>query len=97
MQRAERERARARLAAGNGDQAAADNFAAAIGGLREQATPYHLAHGLLDHAQYLTRLGNTQAAPAAVSEARDIAGHLHCQSLLDRAEAITRPQHRALA
>ena len=97
MQRAERDLARARLTAGNGDQAAADKFAAAIVSLREQATPYHLAHGLLDHAQYLTRLGNTQAAEVAVSEARDIATRLHCQPLLDRAETITPAQHQALA
>jgi hypothetical protein len=62
MQRAERDLARARLAAGDGDPAAAAPFAAAIGGLRELSTPYHLAHGLLDHAGYLTRrcLGNVQ-------------------------------------
>ncbi len=48
--RAERDLVRARLAAGDGDPAAAASFAAAVGGLRELSTPYHLAHGLLDHA-----------------------------------------------
>ena len=85
MLRAERDLARARLAAGDDDQAAAASFAAAVGGLRELSTPYHLAHGLLDHAQHLTRRGDAEAAEAAIAEARAIAGHLHCQPLLDRA------------
>ena len=55
MQRAGRDLARTRLAASDGDQAATTFFAAAIGGLRELSTPYHLAHGLLDYAQHLTR------------------------------------------
>ena len=50
MLRAERDLARARLADSDGGQAAASAFAAAITGLREHSTPYHLAHGLLDHA-----------------------------------------------
>ena len=55
MLRAERDLVRARLADGDGDEAAAAAFTAAISGLRELSTPYHLAHGLLDHAQYLSR------------------------------------------
>ena len=52
---------------------------------RSGARPYHLAHGLLDHAEYLTRLGDAKAAETAISEARDIARRLRCQPLLDRA------------
>jgi tetratricopeptide (TPR) repeat protein len=89
MLRAERDLVRARLAASDGEQAATASFAAAVSSLREYSTPYHLAHGLLDHAQYLTRLHGSQAAAAAVSEARDIAGHLRCQPLLDRAANLT--------
>jgi class 3 adenylate cyclase len=85
MLRAERDLARARQAASDGDPAAAAAFAAAIASLRELSTPYHLAHGLLDHAQHLTRLHDPQAAEAALGEARDIAGQLRCQPLLDRA------------
>jgi class 3 adenylate cyclase len=88
MQRAERDLVHARLAASGGDPAAAEPFAAAISSLRELSTPYHLAHGLLDHASYLTRLGDTQGAAAAIGEARDIAGGLRCQPLLDRATDI---------
>ena len=47
---------RARLAIGGGDPAATTFFAAAISCLRENSTPYHLAHGLLDHAGHLMRL-----------------------------------------
>ncbi|MGH3205654.1 MAG: adenylate/guanylate cyclase domain-containing protein [Streptosporangiaceae bacterium] len=54
MLHAERDLVRARLAAADGDATAAASFAAAIASLRDQSTPYHLAHGLLDHAQYLT-------------------------------------------
>ena len=94
--RAERDLARARLAAGGGQDAAAA-FAAAISGLREHSTPYHLAHGLLDHAEYLTRLGDIHAAEAAIAEARHNAERLRCQPLLDRATALTpaRPPEQA--
>jgi len=89
MLHAERDLARVRLAVGNGDAAAAASFTAAITGLREHSTPYHLAHGLLDHAGYLLRAGDGEAAAAAVEEARDIAGRLRCRPLLDRAEALS--------
>jgi class 3 adenylate cyclase/predicted ATPase len=89
MQRAERDLARARLAARDGDQAAAACLAAAITSLRELSTPYHLAYGLLDDAGYLVRLGDADAAASAIEEARAIAGHLHCQPLLDRAADLT--------
>jgi AAA ATPase domain len=89
MLRAERDLVRARLAAGDGDPAAAAAFASAVSSLRELSTPYHLAHGLLDHAQYLTRLPDAEAAGAAIGEARAIAGRLRCQPLLDRAADMT--------
>jgi len=86
MQRAERDLARARLAAA--DPAASPAFAAAIDGLRQHSTPYHLAHGLLDHAAHLAARGEAEAAAAAVGEAADIAQQLGCQPLLDRAKTI---------
>jgi len=101
MLRAERDLARARLAAAADGQPApasaatavtgqsvAASFAAAVIGLRERGTPYHLAHGLMDYAEYLTREGDTAAAAQPVVEARDIARRLRCQPLLDRADAI---------
>jgi len=89
MLRAERDLARARLAGHHGDPDAAASFTAAIAGVREHGTPYHLAHGLLDHAQHLSRLGDTEAAETAITEARGIATRLRCQPLLDRAGAIS--------
>ncbi len=88
MQRAERDLVRARLAAGDGAPGAAAAFVAAISSLRALSTPYHLAHGLLDHARHLTRVGDAEAAAAAIDEARDIAANLRCQPLLDQAANI---------
>jgi len=85
MLQAERDLARARLAGHDDDQAAAGAaFAAAIAHLRERSTPYHLAHGLLDHAQYLLRQDDAEAAALAIAEAREVAVRLRCQPLLDR-------------
>jgi hypothetical protein len=88
MLRAERDLVRARLAAAD-DPAAAAAFAAAVSSLRELSTPYHLAHGLLDHAQHLTRLHDGEAAETAIDEACAIAGRLRCKPLMNRATEIT--------
>ena len=85
---AERDLARARLAARDGAKEAGDAFAAAVRALREHGTPYHLAHGLLDRAQYLADHGDADAAAQAVGEARGIAERLRCQPLLERAESL---------
>jgi class 3 adenylate cyclase/tetratricopeptide (TPR) repeat protein len=71
MLRAERDLARARLAVADGDQPAAASFAAAITSLRERGTPYHLAHGLLDYAEYLIRQDTADTAAPAIGETRD--------------------------
>jgi hypothetical protein len=88
MLRAERDLVRSRLAARDGAPDAGTAFASAVTGLRERSTPYHLAHGLLDHAEYLTGLSDTAAAALAVAEARSIADRLRCRPLLDRANAL---------
>ena len=62
-----------------------------------RATPYHLAHGLLDHAEHLQRVGDDEAAGTAIAEARDIADLLHCQPLLDRAAQLTPARRPAQA
>jgi class 3 adenylate cyclase/tetratricopeptide (TPR) repeat protein len=87
MLRAERDLVRARLAAEHGDTGAAASYNAAIDALRGQSTPYHLAHGLLDHAEHLTTHGDITTAALAIEEARSIAERLGCQPLLDRAMA----------
>ena len=84
MLRAERDLVRARPAAAD--------FAAAISGLRELSTPYHLAHGLLDYAGYLTRRGEVEAAALAIDEARGIGQQLRCEPLLSRAADMASPQ-----
>jgi class 3 adenylate cyclase/tetratricopeptide (TPR) repeat protein len=71
MLRAERDLARARLAAADGDQSATASFAVAITSLRERGTPYHLAHGLLDYAEYLIGQDNADTAAQAIGGARD--------------------------
>ena len=80
MLQAERDLTRARLAAGDGD--AAVSFAAAIKSLRDQSTPYHLAHGLLDHAEFLVR------AADAASDA-DLASAAAGADLASAAPALT--------
>jgi len=97
MLRAERDLARARLAARGGDEGADAAFAAAITGLRAMSTPYHLAHGLLDHARHLSHVGDHAAAALATDEARDIAHRLRCQPLLDRIAALAPAGSRAEA
>ena len=92
MLRAERDLVRTRLAGRDSNDSPAASFAAAISGLHELSTPYHLAHGLLDHAQHLAHLGDNDAAAAAIGEARDIARRLSCQPLLDRAADATREE-----
>jgi len=95
MLRAERDLARARLAVADGEPAAAAALGNAVSSLRERSTPYHLAHGLLDYAEYLARQGD--AAGSAIAEARDIGRRLRCQPLLDRADAIEHAQPRLRA
>ena len=97
MLRAERDLARARLRRADGDPAAAASFVSAISGLRQHSTPYHLAHGLLDHARHLARQDDAAAAAAAIDEAGAIARRLRCEPLLDRAEATEAAQPRTRA
>jgi hypothetical protein len=85
---AERDLACSRLADADGAADAAAAFMAAIASLRERSTPYHLAHGLLDYAQYLLLHGDAGAATLAIEEARGIGDRLRCQPLLDRAASL---------
>jgi class 3 adenylate cyclase/tetratricopeptide (TPR) repeat protein len=89
VQRAERQLVTARLAADADEPGAADLFSAAVAALRSQSTPYHLAHGLLDHAEFLASTGDEAGESAAVTESREIARNLGCLPLLDRAAALS--------
>jgi class 3 adenylate cyclase/predicted ATPase len=96
MLHAERTLVRARLAADKSDPATAELFATAIASLRDHGTPYHLAHGLLDHAEYLIAQLDGDAAATAIREACEIAERLRCQPLLNRAGTLqpARPARR---
>ncbi len=85
------------LAARNGQPEAGPEFATAITGLRQHSTPYHLAHGLLDHAGYLTCLDDAEAAAAAIGKAAGVAARLGCQPGLDRAETTQPARPRTAA
>jgi hypothetical protein len=84
--RAERVLVRARLT-DVGDPETSGAFDAAVAALRQAASPYHLAHGLLDHAEYLTKIDAAGVEPL-VAEARSIAEHLRARPLLDRAGQV---------
>jgi class 3 adenylate cyclase/tetratricopeptide (TPR) repeat protein len=89
MLRAERDLVHARLAVAAGTPDVGASFEHAIGALRSMSTPYHLAHGLIDHAEHLSSRGDATGAGLAVAEARDIAARLGCMPLLDRAARTT--------
>jgi Xaa-Pro aminopeptidase len=86
--RAERALARARRAARHGDPSADELFEAAIAGERNLATPYHLAHALLDHAEHLAGTGRGDRAVSLVEEASDVANRLGAAPLVNRVAAI---------
>jgi tetratricopeptide (TPR) repeat protein len=85
---AERELCAARVAAADSNADAGTMFAAAIAGLRERSTPYHLAHGLLDYAAYLDDRPS-DAAPL-IEEARRIGTELGAALVLERVESMAR-------
>ncbi|MGH3470969.1 MAG: ATP-binding protein, partial [Nocardioidaceae bacterium] len=89
--RAEQDLARARLAARSDDPGAEEAFNRAITGLRKLGSPYHLAHGLLDQADFLIMSGEPGAIVAQlVDEARAIATRLRAVPVLDRATRVER-------
>ena len=61
--RAERALAKASAKANGGEADAEEAFNQAIDALRTAASPYHLAHGLLDQAAFLARRA-TRTAPS---------------------------------
>jgi class 3 adenylate cyclase/predicted ATPase len=89
MVQAEVSLARARRAGLAGDANADDQFTEALADLRKRSTPYHLAHGLLDYADYLIGTGERGAADALITEAREIGERLGAGPLVHRAEAMS--------
>jgi hypothetical protein len=86
--RAERLLARARLEVSENKAVANVAFAEALLALRRAPSPYHLANGLLDHAQHLAATDDFTGCVALVTEARIIATRLRAQPLLDRADQL---------
>jgi class 3 adenylate cyclase/tetratricopeptide (TPR) repeat protein len=84
--RAERVLTRARLADTRGDPDANIALDRAVAALRQASSPYHLAHGLLDYAEHLTKRGDWAIGQPLVNEARAIAKQLRAQPLLDRSD-----------
>ena len=71
------------------------NSSSAVEALRSISTPYHLAHGLLDHAEFPRRRRRLRRRPSRpIAEARSIATGLGCRPLLDRADALAAPAVR---
>lgn len=85
--RAERLRINARQLAQRQDPAAADAFARAVVALRAVGSPYHLALGLMHHAEHLTADDPAAAAPLA-AEVGEIARRLGAPWLERRADQL---------
>ena len=95
VQTAERSRLWAKLAAARSDPEAGAAFDEAIAELRGCGSPYHLALGLLDYAEWLRGTHPDQAV-ALAAEAGVIAERLRCQPVLDRMAAVTPDATRAV-
>ena len=94
--RAESLRIRARLLAIRSDPQTGAAFDAATKALRELGSPYHLAVGLLDHADYLASAGETETASQLAAQAETIAHELGAKPLLERARRLLPAVSRAL-
>jgi hypothetical protein len=88
--RAEDTLARARAAADAGDRDAPAAFSDAVAALRDAASPYRLAWGLIDQARFLAHSEQAGQARAAAGEALAAAKRLRCKPLLQRADALIR-------
>ena len=89
--RAEQQRIRARLMATENDRAAGEQFDFAVNALRDLGSPYHLAMGLLDSAEYRAATGDDRQALQLATEAGAIASELGARPLIERAARLTGP------
>lgn len=88
LQVAEAELIRARLAAAKGDPEAGARFETAIAMMRQASPRYHLAWGLLDHAEHLLDGAADADVSGLVEESLQIATSLSCTPLAARAERV---------
>lgn len=86
--RAERELADARRADLEGEAGAAGAYGDAVAALRRLESPYRLANGLLDWADFLQRGGEAGEADPMIEEARALAAGLGCRPLVERAQTL---------
>ncbi len=86
--RAERLRIRARLVATTDDPEAGATFETAAAALRDLGSPYHLAVGLLDQAEYLADTGVADVPRQLADEAALVATQLDAKPLLARVERL---------
>ncbi len=91
LTRGDAQRVRGRLLAAKGEQAA-EVFAAATQALQRAGSPYHLAVGLLDQAEYGTAQGNDDTVRRLAQEAATIAQRLKATGLITRASQLYSPQ-----
>jgi tetratricopeptide (TPR) repeat protein len=95
--RIERDLARARQAGDAEASGATTMFTTAIAAARRFGSPYHLAQGLLDQADYEVSRHDagssdrTDSAAPLIAEARQIAERLGARPLTERAERVERP------
>jgi hypothetical protein len=87
--RAERLRIGARKLAADNDPEAASAFDTAVTALRAFGSPYHLAVGLVDYAEYLSSTGQSHRAQEIVVEAETITARLGARPLSERAHRIS--------
>ncbi|HEU5034509.1 MAG TPA: adenylate/guanylate cyclase domain-containing protein [Mycobacteriales bacterium] len=85
--RAEAQRVGARALAAAEDPGAAAAFEASTAALRAVGSPWHLARGLADHADYCASLGDRVVAQTLADEARMLATTLGAKPLLARLDA----------
>ena len=88
LMRLERDLARARRAGDAGNPGAATMFADAVGAAHRSGSPYHLAMGLLDQAEFELAHGAADGAAPQIAEARQIAERLRAAPLAARAERL---------
>jgi class 3 adenylate cyclase/predicted ATPase len=86
--RADAHRIRARLLAARADPSAATAFDESTAALRDLGSPWHLARGLVDHADYCASAADIVVAQTLADEARMIATELGAKPLLTRLDAL---------
>jgi tetratricopeptide (TPR) repeat protein len=86
--RAERLRVQARSLADENHPAASQTFDVATQAFRDLGSPYHLAVGLLDHADHVHATGDSTTAEQLAEQADDLAQRLGAKPIIQRANQL---------